>query len=220
MAVEVPDPAQEDIEIRYDLHPEREWARLDEHRTEFSLTLRALADHLPPPPARILDCGGGPGRYAIQLARRGYRVTLFDLSAGCLQLAQEKAAEASVELAGIEKGSATDLSRFPGDSFDAVLLMGPLYHLVGSVHRQRALSEARRVLQPGGPLFVAFLTRYAVIRWAAVHDPAWLLEHPDVTDSILTSGVLPPRMLAGVTATALTSAPFPSRNSATSLCPS
>jgi len=54
------------------------------HRTEFAVTMRALADHLPPPPARVLDCGGGPGRYAIELARQGYEVTLFDLSAGCL----------------------------------------------------------------------------------------------------------------------------------------
>ena len=48
-----------------------------------------------PPPARVLDCGGGPGRYAVELARWGYDVTLFDLSAGNLALAREKAAEAA-----------------------------------------------------------------------------------------------------------------------------
>ena len=46
------------------------------HRTEFAVTKRALADYLPPPPARILDCGGGPGYYAIALTQQGYEVTL------------------------------------------------------------------------------------------------------------------------------------------------
>ena len=146
-----------------------------------------------PPPARVLDCGGGPGRYAIELARRGYEVILFDLSAGCLRLAQEKAAEAGVTLATYEQGTATDLSRFPDASFDAVLLMGPLYHLLEEVERRRALAEARRVLVPGGLLFAAFISRYAPLRYAAAHEPTWPLEHPELTEMILTTGVLPPR---------------------------
>ena len=79
----------------YDSMSEHEWARMDRHRTEFYVTLRALREHLPPPPARVLDCGGGPGRYAVELARWGYDVTLFDLSAGNLALAREKTAEAT-----------------------------------------------------------------------------------------------------------------------------
>jgi ubiquinone/menaquinone biosynthesis C-methylase UbiE len=180
------------IEAMYDRQPEHEWARMDRHCTEFAVTLRALADHLPLPPARILDCGGGPGRYAIELGRRGYDVTLFDLSAECLRMAQEKATEADVVLAGLEKGTATDLARFPDDAFDAVLLLGPLYHLLGETERRRALTEAHRVLKPGGPLFAAFISRYAVLRYMAAHEPAWPLEHPDLLESILTRGVLPP----------------------------
>jgi ubiquinone/menaquinone biosynthesis C-methylase UbiE len=57
------------IQRLYDSDPQREWQRLERHRTEYAVTLRALTEHLPPPPARILDCGGGPGRYAIELAR-------------------------------------------------------------------------------------------------------------------------------------------------------
>ena len=97
----------------YDSMSEREWARMDRHRTEFYVTLRALREHLPPPPARVLDCGGGPGRYAVELARWGYDVTLFDLSTGNLALAREKAAEAGVTLAGFEQGTALDLSGLP-----------------------------------------------------------------------------------------------------------
>lgn len=183
----------EAIRTLYDQQPEREWERLERHRTEFALTLRALAEHLPPPPARVLDCGGGPGRYAIELARRGYDVTLFDLSTECLRLAQEKAAQAGVTLAGYEQGTATDLSRFPDDAFDALLLMGPLYHLLEEKDRQQALAEAQRVLKPGGILFAAFISRYAALRWAAAHEPTWPLEHSELAEMILTTGVLPPR---------------------------
>ena len=44
----------------------------------------------------VLDCGGGPGRYAIQAGATGNEVLLFYLSAGNLALAREKAAEAGV----------------------------------------------------------------------------------------------------------------------------
>jgi S-adenosylmethionine-dependent methyltransferase len=176
----------------YDLQPEREWARLERHRTEFAVTMRALVEHLPRPPARVLDCGGGPGRYAIELARRGYQVTLFDLSSACLKLAETKAAEAGVALAGYQQGTATDLARFPAESFDAVLLLGPLYHLLEEGERCQALAEAWRVLTPGGSLFAAFLARYAMLRYAAAHLPAWPVEHADHLETLLTAGVLPP----------------------------
>jgi ubiquinone/menaquinone biosynthesis C-methylase UbiE len=176
----------------YDSNPAREWERMDRHRTEFALTLRALAQYLPPPPARVLDCGGGPGRYAVELARQGYRVTLFDLSAGNLALAQRQATEAGVSLDAFEHGNALDLSRFAADSFDAVLLMGPLYHLLEQAERVQALAEATRVLQPGGPLFAAFISRFAAHRDAAVKYPAEPVDVPGLYDEIERSGKLPP----------------------------
>ena len=192
MVIGQKDTAGKHIERLYDGAPEREWQRMERHRTEFAVTLRALAEHLPPPPARVLDCGGGPGRYAIELARQGYKVTLFDLSVECLRMAEEKAAEVGVKLAGFEHGTATDLSRFPDDAFDAVLLMGPLYHLLEEAERRQALAEATRVLKPGGPLLAAFISRYATLRWAATHEPTWPLEQRALTESILTTGILPP----------------------------
>jgi ubiquinone/menaquinone biosynthesis C-methylase UbiE len=193
LATEHQDLARKSVELYYDRQAEREWERLDRHRTEFAVTMRALREHLPLPPAHLLDCGGGPGRYAIELARAGYTVTLFDLSSENLQLAEMKAAEAGVTLAGHEQGTATDLSRFPDASFDAVLLMGPLYHLLEEGDRRQALAEAYRVLKPGGLLFAAFIARYAGLRYAAAHEPTWPLEQPALLESILDTGVLPPR---------------------------
>lgn len=175
----------------YDVQPEQEWERMDNHRTEFGITLRALAERLPPPPACILDCGGGPGRYSLELARQGYSVTLFDLSAGNMALARRKAAEAGLELQAYEQGTALDLSRFAPGQFDAVLLMGPLYHLLEEHERLQALLEAYRVLKPGGVLFAAFIARYAAHIDLAEKNPNWILEKPEDGERILATGQLP-----------------------------
>ncbi len=185
-------PVSEAVAAWYDSDPQREWGRADRHRTEFAISLRAFVQHLPPAPARILDCGGGPGRYAIELARQGYDVTLFDLSAGNLDLGREKAAEAGVSLA-FEQGTALDLSRFATGQFDAVLFLGPLYHLLTEEDRLQALTEARRVLRPGGPLFAAFITRFAAHRTAALLYPTEPLEMSLDYQMIEETGVLAPR---------------------------
>jgi S-adenosylmethionine-dependent methyltransferase len=187
------DPMCLAVQRLYDAAPESEWARMDRHRTEFAITSRALREYLPRPPARILDCGGGPGRYAIELAGRGYEVVLFDLSAGNLDLARQKAAEAGVMLAATVQGTALDLGCFADGEFDAVLLMGPLYHLLEESERRQALAEAHRVLKVGGPLFAAFIARYAAHRDCVARYPDLVLAQRDEYDRILADGKLPPR---------------------------
>lgn len=162
----------------YDAHPEHEWNRLQRHRTEFAVTLRALEIYLSPPPATILDIGGGPGRYAIELSRRGYEVTLLDLSLGNLALAKKKAAGKGVTLAHIVHGDATHLPDLPIPEYDAVLLMGPLYHLLSLTERQQAVNEAKSVLCANGPIFAAIVTRFAVIRDLAINNPQWIVDNP------------------------------------------
>jgi S-adenosylmethionine-dependent methyltransferase len=179
----------------YDGASEREWQRMDRHRTEFAVTLRTLTEHLPPPPARILDCGGGPGRYAIELARQGYEVTLFDLSPGNLALARAKADEAGVSFTAIVQGTATDLSCFDDSSFDAVLLMGPLYHLLEEHERFSAVAGVKRIVRPGGLVFAAFITRYAAHRWAAANEPTWIVDDPQAAQTLLDTGRLAVRPL-------------------------
>jgi ubiquinone/menaquinone biosynthesis C-methylase UbiE len=178
----------------YDRDPRVEWMRLERHRTEFAVTLRLLEDYLPPAPAEVLDVGGGPGRYAIELARKGYAVTLADLSAGCLALADEKAREAGVELAGRLQADATNLEAFGDGAFDAVLLMGPLYHVPEERGRRAAVAESFRVLRPGGVVFAAFITRTAVLRWSALERPDWLLRHGE---ELMETGVPADTLVAG-----------------------
>jgi S-adenosylmethionine-dependent methyltransferase len=178
------------VRMYYDRDPQHEWERAERHRTEFAITGKALEAYLPPPPARLLDCGGGPGRYAIALAQRGYSVTLFDLSPENLAYARQQAQTAGVALQACDLGNAVDLKRYPDGSFDAVLLMGPLYHLLELEQRQRALQEARRVLCPRGVLFAAFINRYDWHIRAASHDPLLPLHEAKSSEAILHTGKL------------------------------
>ncbi len=96
----------------YDACAEQEWQRLDRHRMEWHTTWRAMAEHIPRG-SDVLDVGGGPGRYAIALARAGHRVTLLDLSGVSVDLARQKAQEAGARLAGAVQGDALDLETLP-----------------------------------------------------------------------------------------------------------
>jgi ubiquinone/menaquinone biosynthesis C-methylase UbiE len=185
-------PPKTHIEGFYDDSTQREWERLDRHRTELALTLKALNEHLPPSPADVLDIGGGPGRYAIELSRRGYAVTLLDLSLANLELAAVKAAEAKVSLHAALHANALDLRAFDDGSFDAVLLMGPLYHLIALEDRIRCIQEAKRVLKPGGVLFAAFINRYGVFVDAAAKYPNDVFERRALWEGIWQDGVNPP----------------------------
>ena len=177
------------VEQLYDNDPQREWAREARHRTEFAVTRRALADYLPSPPATIVDLGGGPGKYAIPLTQLGYSVTLVDLSQGNLALAQVKAAEVGVEMAAVIHADILSLPTLPEEKYDAVLLKGPLYHLLEGAERETAVTIALDLLKPGGLIFAAFITRFAPVRELAINNPEWIMEHPARLKEILETGI-------------------------------
>ncbi|MFQ3661418.1 MAG: class I SAM-dependent methyltransferase [Chloroflexaceae bacterium] len=173
----------------YDAYGEREWTRLERHRTEFAVTLRALAEVLPPAPARVLDLGGGPGRYSVALALQGYAVTLVDVSAVQLARARAHAERSGVRLEAIVQANVLSLPETIGDSFDAVLLFGPLYHLPDASEREQAVTAAYCRLRPGGLLAAAFVSRFAPFRDSACKDPLWILQDPAYTEQVLQTGI-------------------------------
>lgn len=177
------------VENFYDHDPQYEWERMSRHRTEFGVTFRALADYLPLPSAKILDIGGGPGRYAMTLAEQGHDVTLLDLSQKNLDFAQQKVKEMNVSLCGFVHGNAIQLPLLPHEQYDAVLMFGSLYHLTAVSDRNKAIEEAMRVLKPNGLLFVAFITRMAPIRDTAIRHPQWIVENRALWNEMVEHGV-------------------------------
>ncbi|MGW1023744.1 class I SAM-dependent methyltransferase [Streptomyces sp. NPDC002577] len=137
-------------------------------RLEFWRTREILRRHLPEPPARLLDVGGGTGVHAEWLARDGYTVELIDP----VPLHVEQADR----LPGVSARHG-DARALPADdgAYDVVLLLGPLYHLTERADRVRALAEARRTVRPGGLVAAATINRYAglhdVLRQERYFDP-------------------------------------------------
>jgi len=147
----------EKVKHVYDLKDE--WDRFETPggKLEFELTMSIITSHLPQK-AEILDLGGGPGRYAIELAKLGHMLHLADLSQRNLDTAKKKIAEFGIgNVKSINEINAVDLSVYANDSFDAVLLFGPLYHLTDETERLACIKEVKRVLKPNGLVFAGFI---------------------------------------------------------------
>jgi ubiquinone/menaquinone biosynthesis C-methylase UbiE len=171
----------------------REWKRLFSnpfHRLEFDTTMLFLKKYLPKR-GLILDAGGGPGRYTIELARLGYDVVLLDFVPELLQVAKRKIRKEKVQdkVNQIVEGSLEDLSRFEDGSFDAVLCLGgALCHLVSKKRRKKAVSELIRVAKDDAPIFVSVIGKFAVCINAIVELWPEMLEGPDVFRKYTTTG--------------------------------
>lgn len=185
---------RDDVRAYYEGMGEREWARLANERDgalEFAVNRCVITAYLPPR-ARVLDIGGGPGRYSLWLAGQGHRVVLADLSPALLAIARARVAEADAG-GGVEEiveADARDLARWPDGSFDAALSMGPFYHLTDPADRDRAAAELARVVRPAGPVFVALMPRYAFLRRALARaGERHHLARPDFLERVLEEGV-------------------------------
>jgi SAM-dependent methyltransferase len=134
----------------YDTADEAGRLEIEYFPLERARTQEIVARHLPPPPAVVLDVGGAAGAYSYWLAARGYEVHLVDPVARHISQAREAAASHPASLASARVGDARALDREDA-SVDAVLLLGPLYHL----------PEKEDRLQSGGWLFAAGISRFA-----------------------------------------------------------
>lgn len=154
-----------------------EWGRLDRHRLELEMTKRVLDEYIPEK-ADILDVGGGPGRYSIYLAQKGHNVTLFDLSENLVRQAAANAERYGVMLQQTICGNVLELDAYlPDRYYDAVLCMGPMYHLLEEAERKEAVGRCLSRLKPGGVLIVSFISVFAPIYDLMCRCPEEISEH-------------------------------------------
>lgn len=153
--------AIEAVRACYDSSVDTEWNRLTRHYVEFEINKRFM-DRYIHAGDKVLDIGGGPGRYAMHLAQKGCHVTLMDLSLGNVEFAKAKAVEKDI-LLDVVPGDARFADTLVAGPFDAVLLMGPLYHLPEEKDRVMAVKAALNLLKPGGFFYAAFISSYAPV---------------------------------------------------------
>ncbi len=150
-------------------------------KSDFSLerlrTQELIRRYLRRPELTILDLGGATGIYSLWLHELGHEVHLVDPVPLHIEQAEKNAATANITLGSISLGDASQLD-WPADTFDLVLMLGPLYHLTEAGDRRAALSETYRVLKPGGLVIAVGITRYASLfdgfYGGLVSDPAFV----------------------------------------------
>lgn len=160
-------PYRQIIAAAYDAGVEEEYCRLagtPSGEAEYRLITELLAEFVPDGSV-VIDIGAGPGRYAEHLLQRDCKVGLVDLSAKSLKAFSDRIEKSFCRRNIIfnKVSCATQLNWIDDNTADAILLMGPMYHLVNEEHRNIALGNCRRILKPGGFLFTIFLTPNPVV---------------------------------------------------------
>ncbi len=172
-------PHHDRVGREYDQNDEA--MRLDrEDPIEYAITARYLQRYVPDG-ATVADIGVGGGQYSEQLARRGCRVHLVDVSQRLLDTTVTRLNAAGLEdqIASVQRASATDLLHLPDAGCDIVLLLGPLYHLLTSEERRQAVREAARLLRPDGLVFAAGINLLTFLRDIIHNDPGEFAQRRD-----------------------------------------
>ncbi len=167
------------IRSYFDTLGEQEWARLDtdaEGRVSFHLHRSYLCEFIKAG-AEVLEVGAGPGRFTIELAHLGARVTVGDVSQVQLELNRERVAAAGCAAAVVARKvlDIVDLSDLPSERFDAVVAYGgPLSYVMERA--DEALTELLRVTKRGGYVLLSVMSLVGATRKFAASVVKWARE--------------------------------------------
>jgi len=162
---------------------------------EYAITSRHLRRWIPEG-STVAEVGVGGGLYSELLASRRCRLHLVDVSEKLLNAATERlrAGGFDSQVIGVDHASATNLDCLLTGTFDAVLMLGPLYHLLALADRQRAVEEAARVLKAGSVLIAAGINRFDYLRDLFREAPQKVLMRRDFIRQFLRDGNLNPEI--------------------------
>jgi ubiquinone/menaquinone biosynthesis C-methylase UbiE len=181
-----------DVKEFYNTYGIREWRRLFKdpyHQLEFNTTIYFLKKFLPKK-GLVLDAGGGPGRYTIELAKLGYDVILLDLSPILLKIAKREIEKRKFQhrVKGIIEGSIDNLCMFKDNMFDAVICLGGVIsHLTVKKLRRKAISELVRVCKKNSPIFVSVLSKLGILRKILI-ELKWIINNKKLFETYRDTG--------------------------------
>ncbi|WP_411678411.1 class I SAM-dependent methyltransferase [Caproicibacter sp.] len=167
------------VQKHYDQDVKEEWDRLEKHPFEFIVTTRMMNRYIKPGD-KILDIGGGPGRYSIYYTQKGCDVTLVDLSSENVKFALEKSKELHTGIKAVS-ADARDVDKILDGKYDHIFLMGPMYHLLREKDRIAALDSALSLLKNGGFLYISFILMFSGIIYDMKYMPQLILEDSEQT---------------------------------------
>lgn len=141
-------------------------------RIEFLTTVRVLDEWITGK-KKILDCAAGTGIYVFYLAEKGHEVTATDITPRHIEIIKSMIGKKHGDMKAMVL-DAVDMRVFENESFDAVLNMGPFYHLINENDRVRCFQESLRVLKKGGLLATSYIPRYYVFPYVAMQNDYFL----------------------------------------------
>lgn len=155
-------------------------------KIEFITTLKAL-DNILPQNGKILDCAAGTGIYAFHYAEHSYDVTALDITPKHVEYMNKKLKQTNYNIK-TAVNNATSLSDFKDESFDIVLCMGPIYHLINIDLRKKCISECKRVLKKDGILVVSYINKFYAFPYVATSDKRFL--NMDLANTLIKTGTI------------------------------
>ncbi len=157
----------------YNKHVKDEDRRLKENEFELPVTLKYIDTYLNAGD-KVLDMACGTGRYAHALLQRGYRVGLNDLSDNNIKLTRKRLGD-HPDILHTEVSDALESRIWEKEQWDAVLLLGPLYHLINREERLVILRKAASSVKKGGTVFTAFMSRTAGLLYGLKNNAEGIL---------------------------------------------
>ena len=120
---------------------------------EYLTTMKYIENYLSAG-AKIIEIGAGTGRYSLALAEMGYDVTAVELVPHNIEIMKGKVKpHHNIK---IYEGNACNMSLFESDTYDIVLLLGPMYHLFSDEDKHKAISEAIRLAKTNGVIYASY----------------------------------------------------------------
>lgn len=154
-----------DVTEYYNKIANHEWERLNNPYSlvEFESTMFLIKKYFPNK-GSILDIGSGPGRYSIELAKLGYKMTLLDLSQTELDIAREQFEHHGLSSHGFHCSCALDLDQFEDNQFDSILVLGPMYHIHDESDRIKVQTNVHRILKKNGIAIFAYINTWGTLK--------------------------------------------------------